>query len=35
MMISSESDFDLDNLALLRDIVMSIYSIGIVPEKVK
>jgi hypothetical protein len=35
MMISSESDFDLDNMAILRDTVMMIYSTGIVPEKVK
>jgi len=35
MMISAESDFDLDHTALLRDTVMTIYSTGIVPEKVK
>ena len=35
MMISTESDFDLDNVALLRDTVMTMYSNGIVPEKVK
>ena len=35
MMISAESDFDLDNMNLLRDTVMTIYSTGIVPEKVK
>jgi hypothetical protein len=35
MMISAESDFDLDHMALLRDTVMTIYSTGIVPEKVK
>ena len=35
MMISTESDFDLDNVDLLRDTVMTMYSNGIVPEKVK
>ena len=35
MMISTESDFGLDNLNLLRDTVMTIYSTGIIPEKVK
>ncbi len=35
MMISTESDFGLDNMALLRNTVMTIYSNGIVPEKVK
>ena len=35
MMISAESDFDLDNMALLRDSVMTIYGTGIVPEKIK
>ena len=35
MMISTESDFDLDNVALLRDTVMTMYSNGIVPVKVK
>jgi hypothetical protein len=35
MMISMESDFDLDNMALLRDLVMTIYTTGIVPERAK
>jgi hypothetical protein len=35
MIISMESDFDLDNVDLLRDTVMTIYSNGIIPEKVK
>jgi hypothetical protein len=35
MMISTESDFDLDNMNLLRDTVMTIYSTGIVPEKAR
>lgn len=35
MMISTESGFDLDNMNLLRDTVMTIYRTGIVPEKVK
>ncbi len=35
MMISTDSAFDLDNVDLLRDTVMTIYSNGIVPEKVK
>ena len=34
MLISTEPDFDLDNLAPLRDTVMTIYSTGRVPEKV-
>ncbi len=33
MMISTESDFDLDNADLLRDAVLTMYSNGIVPEK--
>ncbi len=35
MMISTESDFDLDSMSLLRDTVMTIHNTGIVPEKVK
>jgi len=35
MLISMESDFGLDNMALLRDFVMTIYGTGIVPEKGK
>ncbi|MDA4118492.1 MAG: hypothetical protein OK455_09135 [Thaumarchaeota archaeon] len=35
MLISAEPDFDLDNMNLLRDTVMTIYSTGIVPEKAK
>ena len=35
MLISTEADFDLDNLALLRDTVMTIYDTGMVPAKVK
>ena len=34
MMISAESGFGLENMALLRDTVMTIYRTGIVPEKV-
>ena len=29
MMISTESDFDLDNMNLLRDTVMTIYRTGL------
>jgi hypothetical protein len=29
------ADFNLDDMALLRDTVMTIYSTGFVPEKVK
>ena len=35
MLISAEPDFDLDDMNLLRDTVMTIYSTEIVPEKVK
>jgi GTP cyclohydrolase III len=35
MLISAEPDFDLDNMNLLRDTLMTIYITGIVPEKVK
>ena len=35
MMISTESDFDLDNMDLLRDTAMTIYSNGVVPKKAK
>jgi len=35
MLISTESDFVLDNTAHLRDLVMTIYTTGIVPEKAK
>jgi hypothetical protein len=33
MMISTESGFGLENMALLRETVMTIFSTGIVPEK--
>jgi hypothetical protein len=35
MMISTESDLDLDTIAYLRDLVMTIYTTGIVPERAK
>ena len=35
MLISAEPDFDPDNMKVLRDTLMTIYSTGIVPEKVK
>jgi hypothetical protein len=35
MMISTESVFDLDDVDLLRDTVMTMYSDGIVPVKAK
>jgi hypothetical protein len=35
MMISAESGFGLENMALLRDTVMTIYRTGIVPERVR
>ena len=35
MLISSEPDFTLENVELLRNTVMTIYATGIVPEKVK
>lgn len=35
MLISTEPDFDLVSIALLRDTMMTIYSTGIIPERVK
>jgi len=33
MLITTQPDFDLEGVALLRDTVMTIYSTGIIPEK--
>jgi hypothetical protein len=33
MLITTQPDFDLEAVALLRDTVMTIYSTGILPEK--
>jgi len=35
MLVSAEPDFGLDDMNRLRDTLMTIYSTGIVPEKVK
>jgi hypothetical protein len=35
MMISTESGFGLENMALLKDTVMTIYRTGFVPERVR
>jgi hypothetical protein len=35
MLITTQPDFDLEQIALLRDTVITIYNTGMVPEKVK
>jgi hypothetical protein len=35
LLITTQPDFDLDQIAQLRDTVITIYSTGMIPEKVK
>jgi len=35
VLITTQPDFDLESVALLRDTVMTIYSTGMIPERVK
>src|ERR1700730_15292151 len=35
MLITTQPDFDLEQIALLRDTVITIYNTGMIPEKVK